>query len=191
MSGGPLLAYREVTAGYAAPLVGPASFELNEGDVLGLVGPNGAGKSTLLGALTGSSRVFSGEVFRRAGATFAVQRQLPVRARDVPLRGRELLELTGAPAAAAPPSVVPLLESRVDRLSGGQFQLIAVWACLGSAAQVVILDEPTNNMDPSAVDALIELLHASMAGRGVLVVTHDERFLARATTHLFRLGEPA
>jgi ATPase subunit of ABC transporter with duplicated ATPase domains len=188
MTTAPLLAFRDVVTGYTGPVVGPVSFDLVPGDVLGLVGPNGSGKSTLLGALTGASRLFSGEVARAPGLAIAYQRQRPHRESDVPLRADELLSLTGADGAPVPPSLEPILASRVDRLSGGQFQLLAVWACLGSPARVVVLDEPTNNMDPSAVDALSDLLHLSPPGRAVLVVSHDERFLARVATRTIPVG---
>ena len=187
MSSEPLLSYREVVAGYAAPVVGPVSFDLRAGDILGLVGPNGCGKSTLIGALTGTSRVLSGEVFRSPGATIAYQRQRPVRETDVPLRADELLRLTGA-KAEPPATLQPLLRTRVDRLSGGQFQLLNVWACLGGEARIVILDEPTNNMDPDAVSALTDLLHASRGDRAVLVVTHDARFFAGVPARVLEVG---
>ena len=187
MSSEPLLSYREVVAGYTGPVVGPVSFDLRPGDVLGLVGPNGCGKSTLIGALTGTSRILSGEVFRSPGATIAYQRQRPVRDADVPLRADELLRLTGA-TAEPPPMLRPLLGTRVDRLSGGQFQLLNVWACLGGEARIVILDEPTNNMDPSAVDALADLLQASRGDRAVLVVTHDARFLDGVSARILEVG---
>ena len=182
MSSEPFLSYREVVAGYTGPVVGPVSFDLRPGDVLGLTGPNGSGKSTLIGALTGASRLFAGEVVRATGISITYQRQRPVRDTDVPLRGDELLRLTGASAISPPSSLVEFLSTRVDRLSGGQFQLLEVWACLGSPARVVVLDEPTNNMDPASVDALSDLLRASLAGRAVLVVSHDERFLSRVAT---------
>ncbi len=188
MSSAPLLSYRAVVAGYAGPVVGPVSFDLVEGDVLGLVGPNGCGKSTLVGALTGASRLFSGEVARRPGVSIAYQRQRPVRETDVPLRADELLRLTGADGVEPPEPLRALLHTRVDRLSGGQFQLLTVWACLGGAAEVVVLDEPTNNMDPGAIDALADLLHASRGDRGVLVVTHDARFLERVSAHVLEVG---
>lgn len=187
MSSEPLLSYREVVAGYTGPVVGPVSFDLHAGDVLGLVGPNGCGKSTLIGALTGASRVFAGTVAREPGVTIAYQRQRPVRDADVPLRADELLHLTGADAEP-PDSLRPLLRTRVDRLSGGQFQLLTVWACLGGEAQVVVLDEPTNNMDPGAIDALADLLHASRGDRGVVVVTHDARFLDRVSARTLEVG---
>ncbi len=178
-----LLSYRGVVAGYAAPVVGPVSFDLAAGDVVALVGPNGCGKSTLIGALTGASRVHAGEVVRGEGLTIAYQRQRPVRETDVPLRADELLRLTHA--TAEPPAMLkPLLRKRVDRLSGGQFQLLNVWACLGGEASLVVLDEPTNNMDPVAVEALTDLLHATRGDRAVLVVTHDARVLSGASARV-------
>ena len=188
MSPTPLLSYRNVVAGYTGPVVGPVSFDLHRGDVLALVGPNGCGKSTLIGALTGASRIHSGEVVRGEGLSIAYQRQRPVRDTDVPLRGDELLRLTRARAAQPPESLRPLLPLRVDRLSGGQFQLLNVWSCLGGEASLVVLDEPTNNMDPSAVRSLTDLLQASGSDRAVLVVTHDARFLDGFSVRSLEVG---
>jgi ATPase subunit of ABC transporter with duplicated ATPase domains len=184
----PLLSYRDVVAGYSEPIVGPVSFDLHPGDVLALVGPNGCGKSTLIGALTGASRLLSGEVVRAEGLSIAYQRQRPVRDTDVPLRADELLRLTGAGGSEPPESLRPLLKLRVDRLSGGQFQLLNVWACLGGEARLIVLDEPTNNMDPSAVRALADLLHSARSDRAVLVVTHDARFLEGVSARILEVG---
>ena len=52
----PLLIVTDLEAGYNAPVVGPVSFSINPGEVLGLVGPNGVGKSTLLKAIADPTR---------------------------------------------------------------------------------------------------------------------------------------
>jgi ATPase subunit of ABC transporter with duplicated ATPase domains len=187
VSAEPLLTVEKVTAGYSGPVMGPVSFQVGEGEIVGLRGPNGAGKSTLLRALSGSARIFSGSIRIRPGVTVAYQRQRPARPAGIPLTGAELLHLTGAHHAKAPAGIQPLLEQRIDRLSGGQFQLLEVWAVLGSAAELVILDEPTNNMDPSIVARLAELLHEPAIKRGVLVVTHEQNFLKAVGTRVVEL----
>jgi ABC-type Mn2+/Zn2+ transport system ATPase subunit len=170
-----LLDVEGLVAGYRDPVVGPVSFSLHRGEILGLSGPNGSGKSTVLRAIIGRARIFSGAVRRGNGPIeTAVQAQRPIRLAEMPITGREYLRLTGAAGHAPPPQLTNLLDLRLDELSGGQFQLLHVWACLGSPADLVLLDEPDNNMDPRARATLIEVLHESRtAGRGVLVVSHE------------------
>ncbi len=170
-----LLDVEDLVAGYRDPVVGPVSFRLHRGEILGLAGPNGSGKSTVLRALIGRARTFSGTVRRGDGPiATVVQAQRPVRLAEMPITGREYLRLTDAARHAPPPQLTGLLDLRLDELSGGQFQLLHVWACLGSPADLVLLDEPDNNMDPRARETLIEVLHQSRtAGRGVLVVSHE------------------
>jgi zinc transport system ATP-binding protein len=183
-----LLDVDSLVAGYQAPVVGPVSFKLAAGEIVGLAGPNGAGKSTLLGALIGATRVFSGQARRRPGVRVAIQSQAPVRLAEMPVTGAEFLRITGAHRHATPPRLLPYLGQRLDRLSGGQYQLLNVWACLGSPAELVILDEPTNNMDPKAVRELAELLLESReTGRGVLVVSHEHELLERVSSRLVEI----
>jgi ATPase subunit of ABC transporter with duplicated ATPase domains len=185
----PLLQVDGVVAGYTEAVVGPISFSLDPGEVVGLAGPNGAGKSTLLGAIIGTTRIFSGAVRRREGIRVAVQAQVPSRLREMPVTGIEILRLTGADRHEVPARVKPLLDLRLDRMSGGQYQLLNVWACLGCAAELVLLDEPTNNMDPRAMAALEEVVLASReGGRGMLVVSHEHDFLERVSTRLVEVA---
>jgi len=183
----PLLAYHDVVAGYTEPVVGPISFEVRPGEIVALRGPNGSGKSTLIGALTGGSRILSGRIERRPALTVSLQRQLPARPEGIPLNGNELLRLTGAHRAAPPALLAPLLALRADQLSGGQFQLLEVWACLGGEADLHILDEPTNNMAPSTIDSLVSILHGKRNERGVLVVSHERGFVDEVADRVVEL----
>lgn len=174
-----LIEARSLVAGYAAPVVGPVSFALARGEVLGIVGPNGCGKSTLLGAIAGSVRCFGGELRRAADLRVTLQTQRQPRIDGLPLSGRELLALTGALPQGLPPWLEECLDWRLDRLSGGQRQYLHLWACLQAPGDVVLLDEPTNNLDPAGVRHLAGALQARAAqGAGVIVVSHDERFVA-------------
>lgn len=179
----PLLAVSALVAGHVRPVVGPVDFTLARGEVLGLAGANGAGKSTLLAALAGAARRFSGTVRQAPGVRLSWQAQQQPEVAGLPLNGRELLALTGASPAGLPPWLAGCLEERLDRLSGGQLQFLHLWACLQAPAEVLLLDEPGNNLDPQGLAALGAAIAArAAAGAGLLLVSHDAGFMA-ATCH--------
>ena len=183
----PLLQAEAVTAGYGGPVTGPLSFALGRGEVVGLWGPNGSGKSTLLKALTGRARIFSGSLHRAKGVTLALQEQRPVRREEMPFTGREYLRYAKADREPPPARLRPWLDRRVDRLSGGQFQLLSVWAVLGGHADLVLLDEPTNNLDPEGERLLADILCSQWGQRAVLLVSHERAFLETACSRLLEL----
>jgi ATPase subunit of ABC transporter with duplicated ATPase domains len=174
----PLVEVEAMTAGYDSPVVGPISLSLTRGEAVGIMGPNGCGKSTFLAALSGASRVFSGRIEKRAGLSIAFLRQKPLPVRGIPFSASELLALAGAGAEGLPRWLVPHLHERLDTLSGGQLQFFTLLACLGTHADVVLLDEPTNNLDAASVANLVTLLRQKTAeGSGLLVVSHDMKFI--------------
>jgi ABC-2 type transport system ATP-binding protein len=183
----PLLRLERVVTGYTTPVTAPLSFSLYAGEVLGLVGANGVGKSTLIRALTGTARIFSGTFTKAAGIHLTHQRQRPVRLREMPLRGSELLHLCGADKSV-PARIQPFLSQRLDQLSGGQLQLLQIWACLGDGADVIILDEPTNNLDPEGISVLSDSVRQLQAHQAVLLVTHEAYFSAHVCTRIVEMS---
>ncbi|MEC9341592.1 MAG: ATP-binding cassette domain-containing protein [Pseudomonadota bacterium] len=175
----PLLRISELVAGYGTPVVGPLSLEVLPGEVVGLWGANGAGKSTLLHAVARQCTCFSGVVEPRPGLVLAWQPQQPPKLPEMPFTGAEYLHYAGA-RGTPPPRLAAWLGQRVDQLSGGQFQLLAVWAALGGDADLVLLDEPTNNLDPDGEAVLAELLGQVGRERAVLLVSHQRDFVTRA-----------
>jgi len=184
----PLLVADALVAGYGQPVVGPLSFAVGPGEVVGLWGANGCGKSTLLRAVAHQARVFDGRLTRRPGLKLAWQRQQPVRLDEMPLDGHEYLRYAQADREAPPARLSPWLDRRIDRLSGGQFQLLAVWAMLGGRADLVLLDEPTNNLDPAGQQTLADILRAEQGARAVLLVSHEHGFLQRACSRVVEVG---
>jgi len=183
-----LLVAKELSAGYDRPVVGPVSFSVHRGDVIGVRGPNGPGTSTLLNAIAGSARVFSGSVHRRPGVRVSHQQQAALPLDNVPLSGRELLALTGADSRGLPEWIKPLAGKRLDRLSGGQLQFMQIWACLSAPVDIVLLDEPTNNVDPQGVQYLQDQIRTMSPSHAILVISHDRAFLDKISTRTINLS---
>ncbi len=184
-----LLVANGLVAGYAEPVVGPFSIEVGVGEVVGLWGANGSGKSTLLRAIANKARVFAGTLERPPRSTLAWQLQQPVRLDEMPLNGHDYLRYARADREAPPARLAPWLDRRIDALSGGEFQLLAVWAMLGGRSDLVMLDEPTNNLDPGGEQLLAEILRSEQGHRAALVVSHERQFLEQACSRILELGE--
>jgi ATPase subunit of ABC transporter with duplicated ATPase domains len=182
----PLIRTVDLVAGYGVPVVGPFSLRMEAGDVIGLSGPNGSGKSTLLKAIANGARIFSGQLEKRPGLTLAWQQQQPVD--EMPFSGIDYLRYAQADRISAPPRLAGWMKQRVDSLSGGQFQLLSVWVAIAGDAELVLLDEPTNNLDPQGEDILVETLKGGLEGRAVLIVSHERPFLERACSRVLEVG---
>jgi ATPase subunit of ABC transporter with duplicated ATPase domains len=197
---GPLLRVEGLVAGYGRPAVGPVSLDISPGEVVGLWGANGCGKSTLLNAIADRADLLGGRILRMPGLVIAYQAQQPVRLANMPLTGRELLRFAGASLQDMPDALEAFSRRRIDRLSGGQYQLLCVWAAIAGRADLILLDEPTNNLDPAREALLIEMLTPSRLARrdassaqpgpdrGVLLVSHERRFLEDACSRMIEIA---
>ncbi len=166
-------------AGWQQPATAPLDLRLSSGQILGLTGPNGVGKSTILGALTGRAKIFSGEIDLRPNLRLALQAQDAPPVDGLPLSGKELLALTGASPEGLPPWLLERLDQRLDRLSGGQRHYLSLWAILQAPADVVLLDEPTNNLDAVGTEHLAIALRQRVAhGAAIILVSHDDAFVS-------------
>jgi len=169
--------------------VSEMSFEVDAGRVTGFLGPNGAGKSTTLRMLLGlirpdrGSGTFDGRRYEQLehpsshvgavleNASFHPGRSgrnhlrvLAAAGKHPPERVAELLEQVGLTAAA---------DRRVKGYSMGMRQRLAIAAALLGDPDVLILDEPTNGLDPPGIRWVRDLLRAQAArGRAVLVSSH-------------------
>ncbi|MBV1705493.1 MAG: ATP-binding cassette domain-containing protein, partial [Hyphomicrobiales bacterium] len=180
----PLLALRDVKLTFGAdPLLDGADLAVGPGERIALVGRNGSGKSTLLRVAAGFVAPDSGERFVQPGARVGYLSQAPdlaghSRVIDYVAAGLDdeyALHL----ARAALDDVGLDGEIAVDGLSGGEQRRAALARALAAAPDVLLLDEPTNHLDLPA----IEWLQTALAGArfGLVVVSHDRRFLADLT----------
>ncbi|HRD98538.1 MAG TPA: ATP-binding cassette domain-containing protein [Rubrivivax sp.] len=178
----------DAVAGYAHAVSPPATLAVARGEVVGLAGPNGIGKSTLLKAVLGEARLFSGRIEQAPGTRISYLPQQPVRLHEVPLSGAEVLAALGVAGLAPPPGLANRLGVRIDRLSGGEYQLLMLWATWVDAVELILLDEPTNNLDGRHLELAAEGLAAARASRAMLIVSHDRRFLEAVCTRIVDLG---
>ncbi|MEO6143942.1 MAG: alpha/beta fold hydrolase, partial [Dermatophilaceae bacterium] len=180
---------KEYGDGYRA--VDDVSFRVEQGQIVGLLGPNGAGKTTTLRVLMGLIRPTSGTVrvfgelveagapvLSRIGAFIEGPGLLPH------LSGRENLRLFWAATGRAPQDaeldtaleIAGLGESvdrRVKTFSHGMRQRLAIAQAMLGLPEVLVLDEPTNGLDPLQIAEMREVLRRYAAtGRTVVVSSH-------------------
>lgn len=183
-----LLRAEKLVVGWEQPATQPLDLSLAAGEIVGLTGPNGVGKSTLLAAFAGRARVFSGRFEQQPGLRLSLQKQDVPPVVGMPLSGRELLALTGATPDGLPAWLTNRLDLRLDRLSGGQRHYLTLWAVLQAPADLIFLDEPTNNLDVAGVAHLTEhLRERAAAGAGMIVVSHDTAFVAAVCDRVIAL----
>lgn len=184
----PLLELDALEAGYASPVLGPLSFEVMPGEVIGISGANGTGKSTLLKAVANGVHVFAGEIRKRAGLELGWMTQQPARLPEMPFSGWEYLRFTRADQTAPPELMNRWLDQRVDSLSGGQFQLLCLWSVINGSGDLLLLDEPTNNLDQNGAEVVEQALRTDQGERSVLLVSHERAFLERVSDRVLEIG---
>ncbi len=173
------------------PILKAIDIEIGGTGTLVLIGPNGAGKSLLARVLAGLVRPSQGEVTwagslpdRRRAPKVGFVFQRPVLLRRSALANVEYaLAVAGvarseraerASAALTRARLTHLAQTPARVLSGGEQQLLSIVRALATGPEILILDEPTSNLDPAATAAIETLINAVRAeGTRVVLITHD------------------
>jgi ABC-type branched-subunit amino acid transport system ATPase component len=194
----PLLVVEDLEAGYGSGLVvRGVSAQVAAGEIATVVGPNGSGKSTLLKAITGGipsagGRVLIGaddvtnlrrDVLVRSGVGYVPQEREVFRAlsvRDNLAAGGYLLRRSELHRAMDRvltmfPRLARLLPSHAGNLSGGERKMLAMARVLMLEPRVMILDEPSANLSPTASEALLGETVPALASSGAAVLLVEQR----------------
>ena len=201
-----MLELRNVTAGYSrAAVLHDVSIEVPEGKAVAITGHNGAGKTTLLRTAVGLLPLKRGQIFLdgeevtklppnkrvRRGIGYVPQGQLCFGQ----MTTLENLQVVGASASAIEevidifPALRDLLGRRAGLLSGGQRQQLAIARTLLTKPRMLILDEPTEGIQPNVV-AEIERVITELTQRGdlsMLLVEQHVGFALRTTDRYYVL----
>ena len=181
-----------------APLISHFSTEVSRGDRIGIVGPNGSGKTTLLKLILGEIQPDEGDIRLGTNLQIAYFDQMRTRLRE----DKSLVENVGDGQAyitlnGVRRHVLSYLQDflfsaerargPISALSGGERNRLLLACLFSHPSNVLVLDEPTNDLDMETLDLLAELL-ADYNGT-VIVVSHDRAFLDSVVTGIFAIED--
>jgi energy-dependent translational throttle protein EttA len=192
--GNEVIEFKGVSKGFGDRLlIDDLSFRVPPGAIVGVIGPNGAGKTTLFRLITGKEKPDAGEVVIGHTAQLAVVDQtresLPndKTAWEAISHGQDILtvgrfEMPSRAYLGRFNFKGPDQQKNVGALSGGERGRLHLAATLLQGGNVLLLDEPSNDLDVETLRALEEAL-LEFAG-SVMVISHDRWFLDRIATHI-------
>ncbi|HNR35338.1 MAG TPA: ABC transporter ATP-binding protein [Candidatus Hydrogenedentes bacterium] len=183
------------------PVLSDVNLRIDDGDFVSIIGPNGGGKTTLLKLILGLLRPQMGSirvldrppVQARSQVGYVPQffqfdTSFPVRVLDVVLMGRlHRIPFAGryrpedresAKSALRDVELGDMASSPFAALSGGQRQRALIARALASEPRLLLLDEPTANIDPAVQNELFRLLDELSRRLTILMVTHDIGFVS-------------
>lgn len=186
-----------------------ASFHIHQGECVALVGPNGSGKTTALKLLLGLEQpdegkieLFGAELSRGLHQVGYVPQQavfdqaFPIPVREVVKMGRlhslsrkyGPQDRTAVETALEQAEIADLAERPYRSLSGGQRRRVLVARALATGPRLLVLDEPTANMDAESEDRLFKTLGNLKGTATILIVTHDQDFVSSLVDRVLCLG---
>ncbi|MBB1075427.1 ABC transporter ATP-binding protein [Rhodoferax sp. 4810] len=185
---------------------------VQRGEFIGIVGPNGGGKSTLLKLMLGLLKPTSGHLTVLGQAPRQVRRQVgyvpqypgfardfPITVEDVVLMGRlgigniwgryQPADRHAAQQALVEVEAIELAQRPIGTLSGGQTQRVLLARALVSEPEILLLDEPTANIDQRVEGEIFELLAALNSRLTIVVVSHDIAFISHYVNRVACLNQ--
>jgi zinc transport system ATP-binding protein len=180
---------------FKEPILQDINFTLQKGDFFAITGPNGGGKSTLIKLILGLLKPNSGEIklnLPKSEIGYVPQNtninlDFPITVLDVVMMGNgakhnskkffnfkySTLEINCAKESLKKVNMQDYLKNKIANLSGGQRQRVMIARAICSHPKLLILDEPTSNIDINGQKEIYKLLKELNKDITILVITHD------------------
>jgi zinc transport system ATP-binding protein len=179
-----------------APVLDHVDLTVSRGEIVTVIGPNGAGKSTLLRVVLGLQKPVAGQLERVADLRIGYMPQRIAVDTTLPLTVRRFLSLGGRVAPGTRQAVLDelgvgyLLDKPFQRVSGGEMQRVLLARAALRAPDLLVLDEPAQNLDVGGQPEMYELIRTlrDRLGCGVLMVSHDLHLVMAATDRVVCLN---
>ncbi len=206
-----ILEFNKVSFSYGpVQVLEEASFHIHEGEFVALVGPNGAGKSTILKLILALESPDKGSIKLFGTSTQAGREKIgyvpqhisydpafPIAVDEVVRIGRiaplsrrySQADKEAVEQALKTMDLLELAKRPYNALSGGQRRRVLVARALVATPAMLILDEPTSNMDSESENRLFEALGQLKGSTTILIVTHDKSFVSSLTDRALCVGE--
>ena len=181
------------------------SLEVKNNDFITIVGPNGAGKSILLECLMGTFIPNSGSIKRKKNISmgyipqnFNLEKSMPISVKRFLNLNKKFLQVN-LDRAIEETGILSILDSNLATLSGGELQKVLLARSLLSNPELLILDEPAQNLDIKSQLNFYNLLNEIFENRNlsILMVSHDLHMVMASTrkviclfNHICCSGEP-
>jgi zinc transport system ATP-binding protein len=206
-----ILELKNVTVNYGKiPAITDVTFNVEEGDYLGIIGPNGSGKTTLIKTILGLLPVSGGEIrlsYRNGRASVgyvpqknsASEKYFPATVKEIvstgllsSKKGLKFISKSDhnkVDAMLEKLHIADLCAKKIQSLSGGQYQRVLLARALVNEPKLLILDEPTSALDPLIREELYTLLSEfnTAGGITILLVSHDIGSIGKYTKKMLYL----
>ena len=207
------ISVQDVSFSFAGPkILDHVSLDIYRGEFLGIVGPNGGGKSTLLKLMLGLLEPNAGKITvlgktpRKGRSSIgyvpqyaSFERNFPITVLDTVLLGRigvksSLFSYSSEDMEIAKnvlkETETEILQDRLlNTLSGGQLQRVLIARALASKPKMLIMDEPTSNVDMRMEEDIFDLLKRLNAVSTIVVVSHDIAFISEYVARVACLNQ--
>lgn len=199
--------FENLVIGYKNPITSPINLTIEDGDYVVVIGENGAGKTTLLKTMLNLNEKLSGDIiFENINRdeigylpqSTSIANDFPATVYEVVLSGNNIspfpfyskAEKKRAEKIMEELNITELKHDSLSEISGGQKQRVLLARALVNPKKLLLIDEPTNNLDEKSIDELFKILEKiNSMGTTILLITHEKNYAYQFAKSILKIEE--